>query len=163
MMQYHGQTFPTELLPGEDDAREVQYQNTTSCDGVLDVFCQSDIVNMIRSFNVSEAAEGGSRCQQLVQQVNMKLQNDSSTCGSEGSWIANFINVTGGAFPGPDTSGARNDRLGNRECRPVLPQQYQLYKVAVMRQFYFADPPIPPSAHVIQAVGPHRLMKLGLT
>lgn len=73
MMQYHGQTFPTELLPGEDDAREVQYQNTTSCDGVLDVFCQSAIVNMIRSFNVSEAAEGGSRCQQLVQQVNMKL------------------------------------------------------------------------------------------
>lgn len=131
----------SELLPGEDDAREVQYQNTTSCDGILDVFCQSAIVNMIRSFNASEAAEGGSRCRQLVQHVTMKLQNDSSTCGSEGSWIANFINVTGGALPGPDTSSARNYRLGNGECRPVLPQQYQLYKVAVMRPFYFADPP----------------------
>src|SRR5699024_5177327 len=47
MMQYQGQTFPTELLPGEDDAREVQDQNTTSCDGVLAVFCQSAIVNII--------------------------------------------------------------------------------------------------------------------
>ena len=51
------------------------------------------------------------------------------------------MNATGGSLPGPDTLTARNQRLDIDECRPVLPRQNRLYKVAEMRLFYFPDPP----------------------
>ncbi|KAJ3960543.1 hypothetical protein N0V92_002794 [Colletotrichum tropicale] len=138
MMQYQGQTFPLENLP-EDEARAERHQNTTSCDGVIDVFCQSAIEEIIRSFNASSDSEQGDRCQLLTQHVSSELQSNPNTCGGEGTWIANFINVTGGALPSAASDSATNAKLGEEECRPVLPQSYRMYKVAEMRAFTFAD------------------------
>ncbi|CCF33147.1 hypothetical protein CH063_05399 [Colletotrichum higginsianum] len=138
MMQYQGQTFPLEALP-EDDARSESNQNTTSCDGVIDIFCQSAIVEMIQSFNASDSETD--RCQLLTRHVGSKLQENPGTCGGEGTWIANFFNVTGGGLPSVSSEIASNDRLGDEECRPVLPQSYRMYKVAEMRSFTFADAP----------------------
>lgn len=138
MMQYLGQTFPEEDLPDED-TRSDSAEGTTSCDGVVDPFCQSAISDIIQSFNVSEADED-ERCELLTQHVSSRLSQNAATCGDEGTWIANFINVTGGPLPGPDTSTPNNERLGG-DCRPVMPQDYQLYHVVNMRQFLFPDPP----------------------
>ncbi|KAJ0166558.1 hypothetical protein CTA2_6828 [Colletotrichum tanaceti] len=138
MMQYQGQTFPLEALP-DDDTRSESKQNTTSCDGVIDIFCQSAIVEMIQSFNASDGNRD--RCQLLTQHVSSKLQRNPGTCGGEGTWIANFFNVTGGGLPSGSSGIASNDRLGDEECRPVLPRSYRMYKVAEMRSFTFADAP----------------------
>ncbi|GKT51779.1 uncharacterized protein ColSpa_11960 [Colletotrichum spaethianum] len=138
MMQYQGQTFPLEALP-EEGVRSESSQNTTSCDGVIDIFCQSAIVEMIQSFNAYDGETD--RCKILTQHVSSKLQDNPGTCGGEGTWIANFFNVTGGGLPSGSSEIASNDRLGDEECRPVLPQSYRMYKVAEMRSFTFADAP----------------------
>ncbi|WYZ40841.1 hypothetical protein EsH8_IV_001182 [Colletotrichum jinshuiense] len=139
MMQYQGQTFPLEALP-DDDVRSESSQNTTSCEGVIDVFCQSAIMEMIQSFNASDS-DTDDRCQLLTQHVSSKLQANPETCGGEGTWIANFFNVTGGDLPSGGSETVSNDRLGDEECRPVLPQSYRMYKVTEMRYFTFADAP----------------------
>jgi hypothetical protein len=89
----------------------------------------------------SENENSGNRCSRLTEHVNAQLRSDESTCG-QSSWISNFLTVTGGSLPGPNTSTADNDeRLGNNECRSILPQSYSLYKVADMRLDYFGNPP----------------------
>lgn len=138
MMQYLGQTFPKEDLPDED-ARSDGAEGTTSCDGVIDPFCQSAIAEMVRSSNASEGS-GSDRCNRLVEDISNQLTQSSGTCGGEGTWIANFINITGGPLPGPDSSTPRNDQLGG-DCQPVMPQEYELYHVANMTQFLFSDAP----------------------
>lgn len=72
MMQYQGQTFPTERLPGTDDAREDKFENVTSCDGVIDPLCQSAIIDIIQNFNSSQKEDG--RCLQFTRHMNMNLQ-----------------------------------------------------------------------------------------
>ena len=145
MMQYLAQTFPLEPYP---DITEPE-KNTTSCNGVLDPFCQSDISGMIRSFNPSQSSSNGSsnvadgldKCALLTRYVNAQLQQNDGTCSGEGKWIANFMNVTGGSLPTPQSSPSEETRLGSDECKPIQPASYQMYKVASMRQLYFADPP----------------------
>ncbi|KAM0276581.1 hypothetical protein ACHAQH_006586 [Verticillium albo-atrum] len=137
MMQYQGQTFPLEPL-SDDDNRSEGSKGTTSCDGVLDVFCRASIVDMIRDFDVSGDEP---RCGRLIEHVNSKLRGSSGTCGGEGAWIANFFNVTGGTLPRSNSTVASASRLGSEECRPVTPESYELFLVARMRQLYFAEPP----------------------
>jgi hypothetical protein len=92
---------------------------------------------MIRNHNSS----GSDRCPSLTEHVNSQLRNTAGTCGGEGTWIASFFNVSGGSLPDSDASTASIDEIGQDECKPVLPLSYDLYKVAQLRQFYFADPP----------------------
>ena len=135
---------PLEPYP-DTDTRSAADKNTTSCDGVLDIFCQSDLSNMIRSFNTTRANNSSSsdadKCTLLTSHVNARLQENDGTCSGEGKWIANFMNVTGGALPAAKSNSSEESLLGNDDCKPVLPADYQLYKVATMRQLYFADPP----------------------
>ncbi|KAI9373761.1 hypothetical protein BJX61DRAFT_501519 [Aspergillus egyptiacus] len=142
MMQYQGQTFPTQWFPETENLRDQSFQNTTACNGVLDASCQSSIVEIIRSFNSNNTSEdqSGDKCSRLTQHVNNRLRGDEYTCG-QSSWVANFMNVTGGSLPSPNTAPAGDERLGNDQCRPVLPQNNNLYKVADMRLFSFVDPP----------------------
>lgn len=143
MMQYLAQTFPLEPYI---DTTEPE-KNTTSCNGVLNVFCQSDLSGMIRSFNTSQSsnssnvADGLDKCALLTRYVNAQLQQNDGTCSGEGKWIANFMNATGGSLPTPQSSPSAETRLGSDECKPIEPASYQMYKVASMRQLYFADPP----------------------
>lgn len=143
MLQYLAQTFPMETFPDMDGNREGSLTNTTSCDGVIDSFCQSSISEMIQSFDATESnnATSSDKCTLLTSHVNARLQENHSTCGGEGTWIANFMNVTGGALPTLTANTDLDDRLGSDDCSAVLPADYQLYKVASMRQLYFADPP----------------------
>ncbi|KXX80766.1 hypothetical protein MMYC01_203936 [Madurella mycetomatis] len=138
MMQYQGQTFP---VPDDRDDEDSDLANTTSCEGVVDELCQAAIYNMVRGFNGSSSEEDGEadRCAALTRHINMRLREDNLMCGA--NWVSSFINVTGGALPGPDMQTADNEALGDQSCRPVLPQSFQLYPVARMRQLYFIDPP----------------------
>ncbi|KAF6809729.1 hypothetical protein CMUS01_13619 [Colletotrichum musicola] len=103
MMQYLGQTFPKQNVPGNRDTRPETIENTTS---------------------------------------NEQLRSKPTNCGKGGgTLIANYINVTAGALPQPDSTAADDKGLTAGGCRPVLPERYQLHKVAEVRQFYFHDPP----------------------
>lgn len=154
MMQYNGQTFPKETYPNVADARETKFRNTTSCDGVIDVFCQSAITRMIRGFNESSEGEGD-KCQRLTQHLWVQLQSQPHACGHEGTWIASAINITGGSLPAPNDPPTNHPELvgGNGQCPPVLPANYDLYQVAVMREFYFSDPPRAGSDHYGRVFG----------
>ena len=152
MMQYQGQTFPRRTtFFGDVAERPELVRNTTSCDGVLEAFCRSAIFNITQTFNRSNTETD--RCQLLTEHVNMQLRALPGTCGSGGTWISNFINVTGGSLPGPESTPVRNERLGNDECQPVLPEAYRLYKVAEMIQWYFPDPPEPSEFYARQFGG----------
>jgi len=158
MMQYLAQTFPLESFGDTDGTRADIYKNTTSCDGVIDTFCQSSISNMIRSFNATESNNSSSsdKCMLLTSHVNGKLQENHSTCGGEGTWIANFMNVTGGALPGPSSIVNQDSRLGGGNCHAVLPANYQLHRVAVMTQLYFSDHPSSESEYYEKIFGGQR-------
>ncbi|GAB1319679.1 hypothetical protein MFIFM68171_09889 [Madurella fahalii] len=138
MMQYQGQTFP---VPDDRDDEDSALANSTSCEGVVDELCQAAIYNMVRDFDSSSSEENDAtdRCTALTRHINLRLREDSLMCGAH--WVSSFINVTGGALPGPEMQVADNEALGDQSCRPVLPQSFQLYAVARMRQFYFTDPP----------------------
>lgn len=137
MMQYQGQTLPLEPLLA-DDTRSPSSEGTTSCDGVVNPLARAYIDHIIRDFNGSGAEP---RCDRLVEHVNAELRGSPGAAGGEGGWIANFFNVTGGPLPRPNSTSATAERLGSEECRPVLPESYDMYKIAEMRQLFFADPP----------------------
>lgn len=141
MMQYLDQTFPQQTFPANKDTRRESDENTTSCDGVVDRGCRYAIYEMVRDFNSSGSLWDDDRCRRLSQHVNARLRSQPDTCGGEGTWMSNYINVTAGALPRPNSTAAGGDRLTGGGCRPVLPQRYELYKVAEARQIYFADPP----------------------
>jgi hypothetical protein len=140
MMQYQGQTFP-----GFGDSKDDQTDrsDSTSCEGFVDELCQAAISNMVRDFsNTPSPSEDDSktdRCRELTRHINTRMREDSLMCG--GHYISTLINVAGGALPRPDSQRATHDALGEGSCRPMLPQAFQMYPVARMRQFYFADPP----------------------
>ncbi|RAR10589.1 short-chain dehydrogenase [Stemphylium lycopersici] len=144
MIQYNAQTFPLETLP-DDDTREGMYENTTSCNGVIDTFCQASLTSMIMDFESSSSntsTSTGDRCTQLTSYVNEQLRTTGGACGQEGTWLAAFMNVTGGSLPSASSSNDDlSDQLGSGDCYPVLPQSYQLSKVAEMRHLYYGDPP----------------------
>ncbi|KAL3449706.1 hypothetical protein BJX65DRAFT_271683 [Aspergillus insuetus] len=159
MMQYQGQTFPVQWTLGMEDSsesarEESRVHNTPSCSGVLDVSCQSAIVEIIwgvedsdgsndgSNINSSQNGTSGDKCSRLMEHVNAQLRSDEGTWG-QSSWMSNFLNVTGGSLQGPATTNtaADDEQLGNDECRPVLPQSYSLSKVADMRLYYIVEPP----------------------
>jgi hypothetical protein len=144
MMQYNAQTFPLETFE-DDDTGQGQYENTTSCDGVIDVFCQASLASMIMDFKPTSSntsTSTGDRCTQLTSYINERLRTTDGDCGGEGTWLAAFMNVTGGSLPSAPLSNTElSDGLGGEDCFPVLPQSYQLSKVAEMRHLYFGDPP----------------------
>lgn len=141
MMQYQGQTFPVPDDRQNDEAR------STSCEGVIDELCQAKIHDIVQSFSNSSSEEEGqtnstssdNRCTQLSQYVNRRLRENVGMCG--GHWISSLMNVTGGPLPSSNSDTASAQALGEESCRPVLPQEYQMYPVADMRQYYFKDPP----------------------
>ena len=110
-MQYLAQTFPLEDYPDKI---------TTSCNGVLDIFCQSDLSDMIRSFNTTRASNSSfsdpDKCTLLTSHVNARLQENNGTCSGEGKWIANFMNVTGRALPAPKSNTSQEFLLGDDDC-----------------------------------------------
>lgn len=141
MMQYQGQTLSLEpfgAADNDDDNRSGASEGTTSCEGVLNPICRASIVDIIRGFDGDDST---SQCDSLIEHVNTQLRVSSNSCGGEGGWIASFFNVTGGALPRSNSTTASADRLGDDECRPVLPSSNNMFKVAEMRQLYFADPP----------------------
>lgn len=162
MLQYQGQTFPAETWPGTPTsprAEKSYLKNTTSCLGVLDPFCQQALVEEVRSFhgagsNISESHRTET-CEQLAQHVRNQLLGPWYQCGGGGggTWISSFINVTGGALPGPKTPKASSSPLGKPSCRPVLPPTYDLYHVGAMREFYLIDPPNPGSRYYDRVFG----------
>ena len=140
MMQYQGQTFPRRTTPsGDVSIRPESDEGTTSCTGVIDISCRSAILDIVKTFNRSSTETD--RCQRLTEHVNMQLRGETRTCGSDGLWIANFMNVTGGSLPAPDSTPVSSEGLGDDECQPVLPETHRLYKVAEMAQWYFSNPP----------------------
>ncbi|KAF9699246.1 hypothetical protein EKO04_003325 [Ascochyta lentis] len=143
MMQYQAQTFPQENWL-DNNVRPQADTNTTSCTGVIDPFCQASLTESIYSFheNSSNSNSSQDRCSRLTSHMNAQLQKNDATCGREGTWIANFMNITGGSLPSPGSSTNDLDpRLGSDGCYAVEPATYQLYKVAEMRQLYFMNPP----------------------
>ncbi|RDW70895.1 uncharacterized protein DSM5745_08406 [Aspergillus mulundensis] len=141
MMQYQRQTFLLQWTSSEEEtgtensnsnSRDDSFQNTTSCTGLLDLCSQSVIIEIIRSFrddsnNTSNSTSGS---------------KSESGDRWQSSWIANFMNVTGGPLPDGNANNASDERLGNDQCSPVLPQSdWNLYKVADMRLFYFVNAP----------------------
>jgi hypothetical protein len=137
MMQYQGQTFPV-----SDDDEDANRSRSTLCGEVVDELCQASIYNMVKSFsNASSSSQddGSDRCRELTRHINTRMREDSFLCG--GHYLSTFINVTGGALPGPESRTATHEALGEESCRPMLPQAFQMYSVARMRQYYFIDPP----------------------
>ncbi|KAK4182145.1 hypothetical protein QBC35DRAFT_510543 [Podospora australis] len=134
MLQYYGQTFAP-----KEGSRDENDDMTTSCNGVVDRFCQADIYDAITSFNNSATSNRteAERCTALGNHVNAELRGQ--LCGE--SRIGGFINVTAGALPSGQSNEADNSRLGEGKCKPVLPAEFNLYKVAEMRQWYFNNPP----------------------
>jgi hypothetical protein len=137
MMQYQGQTFP-----GFGDSND-DNSHSTSCEGFVDELCQATISNMVRDFSNTPSPSGddskNDRCKELTRYVNTRMREGSLMCG--GHYISTLINVAGGALPRPDSQRASHEALGEESCRPMLPQTFQMYPVARMRQFYFADAP----------------------
>lgn len=145
MMQYQGQTFPGFGDDDEEDHEDdTDRSRSTSCQGVIDVLCQAEIHNIVQSFtNASSSSSENDpqtdHCTQLTRHINTRMREDTLMCG--GHYISALINVTGGALPTPESQTATHEALGEESCRPMLPQDFQMYSVARMRQFYFADPP----------------------
>ncbi|TEA13614.1 hypothetical protein C8034_v004429 [Colletotrichum sidae] len=124
---YKEQTFE---LP-DDNA-----QNTTSCRSVLSDGSQNDIAGLVRRFRY--AANGRSngtgsvsprRCQALAQFLNTNIHRELSFCAR----YAGLVNVTGGPISGEDLSPSPV-RLQSQGCQPVVPESYELRRVAEMRQ-----------------------------
>ncbi|KAF1837989.1 hypothetical protein BDW02DRAFT_565492 [Decorospora gaudefroyi] len=142
MMQYQAQTFPWQDMDPDSPAG----RNSTSC-SPLGVNCQAYLTAMIMGFNdntrSSNSSSSDDKCTRLTSYVNTKLQGNALTCGDGESWIANLMNVTGGALPTKPSSNADNlnENLGGLDCYPVKPADYQLNKVAEMRHLYLKDPP----------------------
>lgn len=135
MMQYQQQTFP-EIQYSSDQNPHEGLEGTTSCEGVIDPICRSDIVKMIEGFNAS-SADGESRCDQLIEHVSQGLRSNQGFCGESGQ-LANLMNVTGG-----DISGDKKlpDNLGSGSCLPVVPSNYELRKVASQVEYYLDGVP----------------------
>jgi hypothetical protein len=139
MMQYQGQTFPG-FGDSNDDNTDGSH---SSCEGFVDELCQAAIFNMVKDFSNTPAPSAddskADRCRGLTRHINTRMREDSLMCG--GHYISTLINVAGGALPKSDSQTAAHKALGEESCRPMLPQTFQMYPVARMRQFYFADPP----------------------
>lgn len=138
MMQYQQQTFPQIHYADGRDSPDRQ-DGTTSCEAVLDPFCQSDILKMIRGFNAS-SVEDDERCEKLVAHVAQGLRSNTEFCGST-PFLSNLINVAGGPLPTTAEADSLPEGLGENGCKPVLPSGHQLRAVAQQKQFFLADPP----------------------
>ncbi|PVH87050.1 hypothetical protein DL98DRAFT_582364 [Cadophora sp. DSE1049] len=143
--EYSDQQLFAGLDPNLDsDSYPTGCKNITSCNGVLDVFCQSDLSGVIRSFNNSSSSEAETeidKCTRFTSYSNAQLQQNDATCIGEGEWIAKFINVIGGSLLTLSSAPSSQSQLGSDDCKPIQPANYQMYKVASMRQLYSADPP----------------------
>lgn len=137
MMQYQQQTFPEVKYSGDQHPRQ-GHEGTTSCVGVIDPICRSDIVKMIRGFNAS-AVNNESRCDQLIEHVSQGLRSNQGFCGESGQ-LANLMNVTGGDISGDDKKPLP-DNLGSGSCLPVVPGNYELRKVASQVEYYLDGVP----------------------
>lgn len=141
MMQYQQQTFP-ELQYADDDHPHERFKGTTSCQGVLDPFCQSNILKLIQSYNASSSPSSdendNQKCTGLIHHISHGLRSMQHFCGS-GGLLANLMNVTGGAIPSDKQD--LPDNLGSGECLPVAPKNFQLNPVATQIQYYLDDPP----------------------
>ncbi|TDZ38211.1 hypothetical protein C8035_v006801 [Colletotrichum spinosum] len=97
---------------------------------------QNDIAGLVRQFRY--AANGRSngtgsvsplRCQALAQFLNTNIHRELSFCAR----YAGLVNVTGGPISGEDLSPSPV-RLQSEGCQPVVPESYELRRVAEMRQ-----------------------------
>lgn len=127
MLQHQAQTFG---LP-EDSAR-----NTTSCRAVMPNSCQNEMTSLVERFQYTGSAQsnqtGGTslpRCKSLAQFLNTNINRELSFCGR----YTGFINITGGPISGADLSPSPV-RLQSEGCQPVIPESYELRRVAEMRQ-----------------------------
>lgn len=135
MMQYQQQTFPEIKYSSGENPHE-GHEGTTSCAGVIDPICRSDIVKMIQGFNAT-SVDGESRCDRLIAHVSQDLRSNQGFCGESGQ-LANLMNVTGGDIAGDKTLP---DNLGSGSCLPVVPSNYELRKVASQVEYYLDGVP----------------------
>lgn len=135
MLQYYGQTFPE---PTEESARPDGINGTTSCQGVVDNGCRSDIYDAIQSFNTSSVSAGSNTaCQALADHVTTNLAR-RPLCGE--NLIASMIRATGGALPRPDTAVAQSPKLSDvNECQPMLPQSFSMFEVVETQMWSLAQ------------------------
>ncbi|KAI8245789.1 hypothetical protein K4K55_000562 [Colletotrichum sp. SAR 10_96] len=127
MVQYQEQTF---------ELSEDNTQNTTSCNSVISDGCQNNIATLVERFRYTTNGQGNNtgsaslpRCESLAQFLNTNIHRELSFCDR----FAGHINITAGPISGEDLSPSPV-QLQNEGCQPVMPESYELRKVAEMRQ-----------------------------
>lgn len=127
MMQYQEQTF---------ELSEDNTQNTTSCKSVISDGCQNNIATLVEQFRYTTNGQSNNtgsaslpRCESLAQFLNTNIHRELSFCDR----FAGHINITAGPISGEDLSPSPV-QLQNEGCQPVMPESYELRKVAEMRQ-----------------------------
>ncbi|KAF9877211.1 hypothetical protein CkaCkLH20_05477 [Colletotrichum karsti] len=127
MMQYQEQAF---------ELSEDNTQNTTSCSSVISDGCQNSVATLVEQFRYTtngQSNDTGSdslpRCESLAQFLNTNIHRELSFCDR----FAGHINITGGPISGENLSPS-SVQLQNEGCQPVIPESYELRRVAEMRQ-----------------------------
>ncbi|KAI6845301.1 hypothetical protein KC332_g14419 [Hortaea werneckii] len=132
--QFQGQTFP-------DTSRE-NYENTTRCPYPFtgpDGSCLENMRDTIRTFEYSaDSYPSWTRCEALAQYVEHSMQeigSNSRDLQTTCSYLASLVSVTGGTISGPDIVTNISRPAGDdTACQPVLPQDYNLHRVAYARE-----------------------------
>ncbi|KAI6854976.1 hypothetical protein KC343_g3183 [Hortaea werneckii] len=134
LFQFQGQTFP-------ESSRD-NYENTTSCPSAFtgpDASCLENMRDAIRTFEYSaDSYPSWTRCEALAQYVEHSMQeigSNSRDLQTTCSYLASLVSVTGGTISGPDVATNISRPAGDdTACQPVLPQDYNLYRVAYARE-----------------------------
>ncbi|KAF4834439.1 hypothetical protein CGCTS75_v003442 [Colletotrichum tropicale] len=126
MMQFQEQTF---------ELSEDNRQNTTSCNSIISDSCQRNTATLVGQFRYPTNGQSNngsaslSRCESLAQFLNTNINRKLSFCDR----FSGHINITAGPISGEDLSSSPV-QLQNEGCQPVMPESYELRKVAEMRQ-----------------------------
>ncbi|KAI6841185.1 hypothetical protein KC340_g8957 [Hortaea werneckii] len=134
LFQFQGQTFP--------ETSTENYENTTLCPYAfrgVDNKCLENLRDTIRTFEYSaDSYPSWSRCEALAQYVEHSMQeigSDSRDLQTTCSYLASLVSVTGGTISGPDVVTNISRPAGDdTTCQPVLPQDYNLYRIAYARE-----------------------------
>ena len=134
LFQFQGQTFP--------ESSTDNYENTTNCPRAfrgVDNSCLENLRDTIRTFEYSaDNYPSWSRCEALAQYVEHSMQeigSNSRDLQTTCSYLASLVSVTGGTISGPDVATNISRPAGDETaCQPVLPQDYNLYRVTYARE-----------------------------
>lgn len=146
MLQYQAQTFPA---PQRDRG---YLANTAACPesftgGTNNAPCLCQIDELVAEFfeNSDVAGQDGlpsqlPLCEALAQRVQYHLNGRYSYQHGFCFFFGNLITVTGGALTGPDADASPATSAGTvQDCKPVLPQSYQLHEVTYAMQNLYRD------------------------